>query len=169
MKARPLIAGLMLGAVAAAGTAVAQQRAPDPVPGAAPAAASSTDTRTVAKLKEPTGTVLVSRGDALVAGVKEQRLPVGTRVITTAGATVTVDYDRGCDVRLKENQRFTVREGDCAALIAAVETVTPGTAAAGGGNVAGLVGVGLIGAAAAVIAVSENRDTNTPASPATTQ
>jgi hypothetical protein len=172
MNARPLIAVTALAALLAAGTADAQQRAPDPVPGAAAApttAPPAAEARTVAKLKDLTGTVLVSRGDAMIAGTSEQRLPLGTRVVTTAGATVTIDYDRGCDVRLKENQRFTVRDGECAALIAAVETLTPGTAAAGGGRtVAGLAGLGLIGAAAAIIAVSDDRGgPNTPAAPAT--
>jgi hypothetical protein len=169
MNARPLIAGATLAALLAAGLASAQQRTPDPVPGAAAATAAAPpapEARTVAKLKEPTGTVLLSRGDAMVAGASEQRLPLGTRVVTTAGATVTIDFDFGCDVRLKENQRFTVREGNCAALIAAVETITPGAAlAAGGGQaVTGLAGVGLIGAAAAIIAT---RGTSSPAQPAT--
>ena len=166
MNARPLIAGLALATLATAGIAIAQQRAPDQSSGALPAAPPAHEARTVAKLKVPVGTVLVSRGDALVAGVKDQRVPLGTRVVTTAGATVTIDYDRGCDVKMSENQRFTVREGECAARIAALENVTPATAAAGGRNVAGLAGLGLIGAAAAIVAATD-RGPNTPASPAT--
>ena len=70
----------------------------------------------------------------MTAGADDQRLRVDTRVVTTAGAKVTINYDKGCDVRLEENQRFTVREaGECAALIATVE----GTGVAGAGVGAG--------------------------------
>ena len=63
----------------------------------------------------------------------------------------------GCDVRLKENQRFTVALGPCAALLASVETLGPAAGAIGGGtagatvaagaaagNVAGLIATGVI-------------------------
>ena len=70
----------------------------------------------------------------------------------TVGGQATINFDRGCSVRLVENQRFTVRDSnDCAALAAAVETtVLPATASTGGGNFAGaaaVVGLGVIGAA----------------------
>jgi len=90
---------------------------------------------TVAKLSDVEGNVLVSQGDAMVAGSNGQRLVAGTRVVTTAGAKVTIDYDFGCDVRLKENERFTVNLGACAALLSAVEPAAAG--AIGGGAVAG--------------------------------
>ena len=63
---------------------------------------------TVAKLKEVTGNVLVSLGDAMVAGTNDQRLPLGTRVVTTAGAQVTINYDVGCDVTLKEKRKLVL-------------------------------------------------------------
>src|SRR5437899_1103524 len=63
---------------------------------------------TVAKLKDMEGNVLISQGDAMIAGANDRRLRVGTRVVTTAGAKVTITYDVGCEVRLKENERFTV-------------------------------------------------------------
>src|SRR5438067_10888161 len=81
----------------AIGTGLAQTTAPTTPPGAA--AQRPADTRTVARLKDVVGTVLVSQGDAMVAGVRDQRLAVGTRVVTTLGASVLIDYDKGCDVR----------------------------------------------------------------------
>lgn len=134
MNARALVPSVVAGALLCSGLALGQ---------AAP------EERTVARLKNPTGTVLVTQRNAVVAAAKDQRLPPGTRVTTTAGAEVTVAYDNGCDVKLNENQRFTVRESnDCAALVAAVEANTAPVAAAGGtfGGAAALIGAGVIGA-----------------------
>jgi len=89
---------------------------------------------TVAKLKDAEGNVLVSQGDAMVAGGNDQRLAVGTRVVTTWGAKVTISYDIGCDVRLKENERFTVTMGPCAVLLGQVESLGPAAGAIGGGT-----------------------------------
>jgi hypothetical protein len=89
---------------------------------------------TVAKLKDAEGNVLVSQGDAMVAGANDQRLAVGTRVVTTGGAKVTISYDVGCDVRLKENERFTVTLGPCAVLLTQVESLGPAAGAIGGGT-----------------------------------
>lgn len=110
---------------------------------------------TVAKLKDIEGNVLVSEGDAMVAGADDRRLRVGTRVVTTAGAKVTINYDVGCDITLKENQRFTVTAGPCAVLLAQVENLGPAAGAIGGeavagaagGNVGTIVGVGVLAAA----------------------
>lgn len=82
---------------------------------------------TVARLTNLEGSVMVSQGDGMVAAVKDQRVAPGTRVITLAGGKVVIDYDVGCDVSLKENQRFTVRMGECAALVADVVTLVPGS------------------------------------------
>ena len=73
MSARKLGTTMAMAAMFVAGTAFAQQ--PD---------------RTVAKLIDIEGTVLVSEGDAMAAGAKDQRLKVDTRVVTTAGAKVTI-------------------------------------------------------------------------------
>jgi hypothetical protein len=104
---------------------------------------------TVAKLKDADGNVLVSQGDALVAGTNDQRLAVGQRVTTTTGATVTVSYDVGCDIRLKENERFTVTTGPCAVLAGQVESLGPAAGAIGGGTAgtAPSVGAGTAGGA----------------------
>ncbi|MBK8742069.1 MAG: hypothetical protein IPM02_22310 [Betaproteobacteria bacterium] len=123
------------------------------------------DQRTVAKLVDLDGAVLVSQGDAMAAGAADQRLRPDTRVVTTAGSKVTINYDRGCNVRLEENQRFTVREfGECAALIASVESigVAGGVAAAGTGGtgIAGLAVLGAAGVGAAIYGVTRNSGAN---------
>jgi hypothetical protein len=75
--------------------------------------------RSVAKLVDLHGNVLVSRDTGLVSGAEKLRLVPGTRVITTAKADVVVEYDDGCRVQLRENQRFEVEEGKpCALLLA---------------------------------------------------
>jgi hypothetical protein len=80
--------------------------------------------RTVAQLKEVHGNVLVSRESGLASGDEGVRLSPGTRVITTAHADAIVAYDNGCEVRLKENQRFEVQEDKpCAALIAQASSI----------------------------------------------
>lgn len=109
-----VVAAIILGLAAAvgAGAVVAQQGA-------------------VARLRNVEGGVLVSRGDAMAAAASDQRVAVGARVVTTAGGKVVVRYDNGCEVSIKENQRFTVREGECAALIAEVVSVGPQPAVAG--------------------------------------
>jgi hypothetical protein len=99
---------------------------------------------TVAKLKDVQGNVLVSQGDAMVAGAADQRLSLGTRVVTTAGGKATISYDVGCDVTLPPNSRFTVRVGECALLAKEVVALGPAEGAIGGG--AGTVAAG--GAAA---------------------
>ncbi len=97
----------------------------------------------MARLTGLEGNVLVSQGDAMAAAANGQRLAVGTRVVTTAGAKVTINYDVGCDIALKENQRFTVRLGECAALLAEVVPLGPAAGAIGGGTVVatGVTGV----------------------------
>ena len=105
---------------------------------------------TVAKLKDAEGNVLVSQGDAMAVGANDERLKVGQRVVTTGGAKVTISYDVGCDIRLKENERFTVTMGPCAILLGQVESLGPAAGAIGGGTAgtatavtaAGLTGTG---------------------------
>ncbi len=111
MSVRKLFVGLLgVAAAVGAGSALAQQG-------------------TVARLTNLEGGVMVSQGDGMAAAVKDQRVAPGTRVITLAGGKVVVNYDVGCDVSLKENQRFTVRTGECAALVADVVTLVPGSTA----------------------------------------
>src|SRR5450631_529087 len=62
----------------------------------------------VAQLRDVTGNTLVSRESGLAAGTEGLRLVPGTRVITTNKSGVIVVFDDGCQVRLKENERFEV-------------------------------------------------------------
>jgi hypothetical protein len=80
--------------------------------------------KTVARLKQVSGNVLVSKESGLGAGDEALRLGEGTRVITTANSEVTVVYDNGCEVKLKENQRFeVVVDKPCAALVAQAQSI----------------------------------------------
>jgi len=136
MKIRAISTLLGLAAALAAGLVAAQQSG------------------TVARLSGLEGNVLVSQADAMVAATPDQRVAPGTRVLTTAGAKAMVTYDNGCEVRLKDNERFTVRLGECAVLLKEVVAVGPapgaigggvGTAAAGGTTVSTILGVAAAG------------------------
>ena len=92
---------LLLAALLAAGLAQAQQPA---------------STRAIARVTGLQGNVLVSQADGMAAAVNGQQLAPGARLITTAGAKVTITYERGCLVSMGENQRYTVREAaECTA------------------------------------------------------
>ncbi len=115
--------------------------------GATPAAAQQAGT--IARLSNLEGNVMVSQGDGMVAAVKDQRVPAGTRVLTMSGGKVTINYDVGCDIRLSENQRFTVRVGECGILLSEVATIVPpaavatGVAAASFASAAPLMAIGV--------------------------
>lgn len=95
---------------------------------------------TIATLIDVLGNVLVSDAAGMATATDKQRIKNYVRVTTTSRASVTISFDCGCDVRLKENERLDV-EGprQCAALLAAVEAVPIGApigavaASAGGG------------------------------------
>ncbi len=144
MNARGYLATGMLAIAAAlfAGDAAAQQ--------------------TVARLKEVTGSVLVSREAGLAAGVEAQRLVEGSRIITTANAAAIVVFDNGCEVRLKENERFEVdSQKPCALMVAQALGPAQPVAAVG----APLIGL-LLPAGAGVGLAADARDTTpTPVSP----
>jgi hypothetical protein len=120
---------------------------------------------TVARLKNVDGNVLVSKESGLASGDERLRLTKGTRVITTANARVTVVYDNGCEVQLKENQRFeVVTDKPCSALVAQASTILlePGgiaTVATAGGLVINAALIPLIGGVAGVEAIKQLRDT----------
>lgn len=108
---------------------------------------------TVAKLHDLEGDVLVSQNDAMIAGANDRRLPVGTKVVTLNGAAVTISYDFGCDVRLKQNERFTVTMGPCALLLTQVEALGPAAGAIGGGTTGTTIaGAGVTAGTAGLIA-----------------
>ena len=74
----------------------------------------------VARLKQVTGNVLVSREAGMAAGRQEQRLGNGVRIITTANSEAIVEFDNGCEVRVRENERFDVDSEKPCALLAAL-------------------------------------------------
>lgn len=125
----------------------------------------------IARLKDMKGNVLVSGESGLAAGAEATRLGEHTRVITTANSEVVVLYDNGCEVRLKENQRFEVEDGKpCAALAAMPQSIlaTPAGAsvasAAAGGVIFGTALPALGGAALAIGILTDERRKN-PLSP----
>lgn len=119
-----LAAVALLALAGPAGDAAAQQPAPR-------------QPREVARLKSVTGNVLVSRETGLSAGTQAERLLDGTRVITTANSEAVIEFDDGCEVRLKENERFDVESGRPCALLVAQPLGVP--AAAVGAPLAGYI------------------------------
>ncbi len=125
----------------------------------------------VARLKEVKGNVLVSRESGLAAGGEAARLIEHTRVITTANSTVIVQYDNGCEVRLKENQRFeVVVDKPCAALIAQAQSILmepagAALASASAGAVLFWSTLPALGGAAIGLKILEDDRRKTPLSP----
>lgn len=112
---------------------------------------------TVAELRDLQGNVLVSDAAGMASAGAGQRIKNKVRVTTTAKAGVTIAFDCGCSVSLKENQRLDVDlPATCPAVLAAVATAAPdvalgavpaGTAGASGAALGGLGGQIAIGAA----------------------
>ena len=97
---------------------------------------------TIARLKDLHGNVLVSKVSGLAAGHDGTRLAEGVRVITANSSEVVVQYDDGCEVRLKPNQRFQVDRGKaCALLVAQPESILATPEGAAVTTVAGTAGV----------------------------
>lgn len=117
---------------------------------AAPLHAQQGRDGTIARLVEMNGNVLVSRDAGLASGNEALRVLAGTRVITTAHSEVVVEYDNGCRVKLKENQRFEVESGKPCALLLAQDLLLAPAAAA---PVATLMVPALIGGAGTAMLV----------------
>ncbi len=116
------------------------------------------DDGTVARLVEMQGNVLVSRDDGLASGAEDQRLLPGTRIITTANSSTVVEYDDGCRVKMKENERFEVEKDRDCKLLAALPII--GAPAAVGPALASLLVPGSVGAGA-VGAIIDSRNNQT--------
>ena len=98
--------------------------------------------QTIARLKDLQGNVLVSTPTGLAGGKDGTRLAEGVRVITANSSQVVVQYDDGCEVRLKPNQRFQVDRGKaCATLLAQPESILATPEGAAATAVAGTAGV----------------------------
>jgi hypothetical protein len=127
--------------------------------------AQKTD-QTIARLRSVTGNVLVSKESGLASGDEELRLTPGTRVITTANSTVVIEYDDGCRVTLKENQRFEVEKGKaCAQLVAQPQSIllTPEGAIATAFSVAAVVIPATLGIGAVTFLIeSRSKTTASP-------
>ena len=96
------------------------------VAGLLAAAGAGAQQGAIARLKSVTGNVLVSQESGLSTGNEAQPLVNGTRIITTAKSEAIVLFDNGCEVRLKENERFEVEsDKPCALLVAQPLTGVP--------------------------------------------
>jgi len=82
----------------------------------ASAGIASANERTVARLVEVSGNVLVSSDHNIASAGEALRLLPGMRVLVTQSSGATVEYDDGCRVKVHAGERFEVR-GDrpCAA------------------------------------------------------
>ena len=106
-----------------------------------------------AVLRDVVGNVLVSTKDGMGAGIEKQSVANHTRVTTTARASVTISFECGCDVKLKENEQIDIESPNtCAAFLAAITPVpiagAIGAATASAGTFSGttaLVAVGVGG------------------------
>ena len=104
--------------------------------------ASADEPAPIAKLKDLHGNVLVSKPSGLAAGGEGTPLREGVRVITANSSDVVVQYDDGCEVRLKPNQRFLVERGKpCAVLVAQPESILSTPEGAAVTTIAGAAGV----------------------------
>jgi hypothetical protein len=156
MKIHSLVVASVL--VCASASVCAQPSAQEPLPG-------------VAQLKDVHGNVLVSRDSGLGAGSEGLRLALGVRVITTNKSDATVRYDNGCEVKLKENERFEVVTGKpCEVLAASPQSILSTPAGATAATAAGSAAVfavtlpALGGAAAGLAALRRWRESQ-PVSP----
>lgn len=120
----------------------------------------------VARLKQVTGNVLVSREAGLAAGAEAQQLVNGTRVITTANSTAIVVFDNGCEVQLKENERFEVdSQKPCALMVAQALGPAQPVAAVGAPLIGLLLPAGAVAGAVVGLASDAGDTTPTPVSP----
>ncbi len=87
--------------------------------------AVATFAATAATLKDVRGGVLVSTANGLRSASNGMNVPPGTRILTTASGSVSVNVGPGCDVTLAGNQRYTVAAfSNCQSARAAVEGVS---------------------------------------------
>ena len=121
----------------------------------------------IAKLADVHGNVLVSRDTGLAAGSNAMRLMDGMRVITTSNSGVVVEYDNGCRVELKENQRTVVqRDKPCEALLLAVESVVQPAAAVAASGFGLVTPYAIVPVAVLGVAINEWNHGGPPTPPA---
>jgi hypothetical protein len=94
------------------------------------AAAANTKDNDIAVLDSFKGSVMVLKDKDYVNALKDMKLFDGDRVIVLDGSEAVVYVTtRGqrCRIDLKEDQSFTVRDKECAALLLTVQSVPVGT------------------------------------------
>jgi hypothetical protein len=116
----------------------------------------------VGKSVNVTGLVSVVNGLQMTTVAENMPLIVDTQILTSSTGGVTLEFDNGCDVTLKENESIKVSDArECTVLWALVKPVgSPlGVVAAGaGGTMVPAFFLVAGGAAAAAAAIVNNRD-----------
>lgn len=115
----------------------------------------------IGEAAEVKGLVTMSHGTTVGSVVDRTPLVDGARVVTSSSGSVTLKFERGCDVKLKPNQSVIVRRDEtCEALIAAVQAIAPAPAAAffafPGGAAGPLIGLGIVAAGGADVGAGGN-------------
>jgi hypothetical protein len=106
-----------------------------------------------AELRDVTGNVLVSTKDGMSAAVDKQSVAGGTRVTTTARASVTIVFACGCVVSLKENERIDLgAPATCTVLQASVVAVPVAAAIGAGAGAGATASAGVFSGTTALIA-----------------
>jgi hypothetical protein len=95
------------------------------------ASPASADDSTIARLRDLSGNVLVSRDFRIASASDDARLAPGSRVLVTTNSAVTVEYDNGCRVRLGAGERLEVRDAPACAQHLAEASADAGRNAAG--------------------------------------
>ena len=117
--------------------------------------------KVVGKLINVTGLVTQSFRNQLSNVVEKMPLYVDARIMTSSTGGVTLDFDNGCDVTLKENESIKVSDDkDCAALWAAVTPVGGPVAVAAAVGTSSMIPALIIGAGGAAAIIISNRDKN---------
>jgi hypothetical protein len=115
----------------------------------------------IGKLINVTGLVTVSSGNRLSNVVEGAPLIVDDRIITTSTGGVTLDFDNGCDVTLKENESIKVSDdNDCALLWAGINRIGAPLAVATAGGTSSLVPGLLLATGGAAALIINNKDKN---------
>ncbi len=122
--------------------------------------AAAQEAKPVADVKSFTGLVMADQGTERQAAQVNMPLREGDRILTGTGAGAAISYREGCDIEVKENSIFTVTVPSvCGGGVLALEQFTVSPIAASGAVAfkSALIPLGAAGAAAAVVAVSDDK------------
>ncbi len=127
--------GVMQAKVQEVGTRKPAARAKSP---------ARTDPKILGKLLDVKGQVTVSDGLRSTAAMSEAPMILDNRIATGSNGGVTLAFDNGCHIRLKADEKYTVKENtNCCALaervLPAASLLIPALILGGGGAIAIIV------------------------------